>query len=57
MGYKILGFLVWRVIRWELDRTLARLDRKAAMAGLGGLLIAGLVIGGAIAAQRSPDDS
>ena len=57
MGYKILGFLVWRLIRWELDRTLARLDRKAAVAGLGGLLIAGLVIGGAIAAQRSPDDS
>ena len=57
MGYKILGFLVWRLIRWELDRTLARLDRKAAVAALGGLLIAGLVIGGAIVAQRSPDDS
>jgi hypothetical protein len=47
MGYKILGFIVWQGAKLYLRRRTDGLGRKAAIAGL-----AGLVVGGAIVAQR-----
>ncbi len=54
MGYKILGFVVWRALKWYLRR---RVDRKMAVAAAGGLLAAGAAIAAAVAAQRHTDDS
>lgn len=56
MGYKILGFAVWQVAKWYARRRLNQVDRKIAVAGVGGLVVAGLLIGGAVAAKRRPDD-
>jgi hypothetical protein len=47
MGYKILGFAVWQGGKWYLKRRSHGLRRKAALAAL-----AGLLVGGAIVAQR-----
>jgi hypothetical protein len=54
MGYKILGFVVWRGLKWYLRR---RVDPKVAMAAAGGLLAAGAAIAAAVAAQRHSGDS
>jgi hypothetical protein len=47
MGYKILGFAVWQGGKWYLRRRFHGVGRKAAIALLGGLVIAG-----GVAAQR-----
>ena len=47
MGYRLLGFTVWRGGKWYLRRRFAGTGRKFAMAGLGAL-----AVGGALAAQR-----
>jgi hypothetical protein len=47
MGYKILGFIVWQGGKLFLRRRTEGAARKAALAGL-----AGLVVGGMIVAQR-----
>jgi hypothetical protein len=47
MGYKLLGFLVWQGGKWYLRRRMPDVRRKAAIAG-----VAGLVVGGLIVAQR-----
>jgi hypothetical protein len=41
MGYKLLGFFVWQGARWYLRRRYPGLPRKAAIAGVAGLAIAG----------------
>jgi hypothetical protein len=52
MGYKLLGFLVWQRAKWRLRRRCQRLLRKAAMAAVVGLAVAG----GAAVARRHGDD-
>jgi hypothetical protein len=47
MGYKLLGFVVWQGGKWYLRHRTQGLRRKAAVAGL-----AGLVVAGAVVAQR-----
>lgn len=41
MGYKLLGFAVWRAGKWYLSRRLHDQQRKLALAGLAGLVLAG----------------
>jgi hypothetical protein len=50
MGYKVLGFAVWQGGKWYLRRRTKGLRRKAAIAGLAGVVVAGLLI-----AQRQQD--
>jgi len=47
MGYKILGFAVWQGGKWYLRRRFQGVRRKAAIALLGGAVVAG-----GIAVQR-----
>ncbi|HEY2436231.1 MAG TPA: hypothetical protein VGH93_03560 [Solirubrobacteraceae bacterium] len=54
MGYKILGYLVWRGGKWYARRRLQGARRTAAISAVGALVLAGLL--GASrqrAAQRS----
>jgi hypothetical protein len=44
MGYKILGFVVWRAGNWYVRRRLSGSSRKLAIAALGGALVAGAVV-------------
>ncbi len=46
MGYKALGFLVWRGARWYLGRKFPNTRRKVAV---GGAVAAGLAAGAAAA--------
>jgi hypothetical protein len=48
MGYKLLGFVVWQGGKWYVRRKVNGAARKVAIAGLGAL-----VLGGVIAAQRA----
>jgi hypothetical protein len=52
MGYKVLGFAVWQGSKWYLRRRLAGARRKAAIAGVCALVVAGL-----LAAQRQASDN
>jgi hypothetical protein len=52
MGYKLLGFIVWNGGKLYLRRRLNGTARKAALAAL-----AGLLIGGAVIAQRQHQSS
>jgi hypothetical protein len=47
MGYKLLGFAVWRGARWYARRRLGGARRKLALAGVSAAVVAGL-----FAAQR-----
>ena len=47
MGYKLLGFLVWRGARWYLQRRYGGAPRKVFAGG-----VIALVLAGAIVAQR-----
>jgi hypothetical protein len=47
MGYKLLGFIVWQGAKLYLRRRTSPVARKAAIAG-----VAGLALGGLVAAQR-----
>jgi hypothetical protein len=49
MGYKVLGYVVWRGAKWYVRRQVSERRRKLAFAG-----ISALVIAGAVAAQRGP---
>ncbi len=44
MGYRILGYAVWRGGKWYLRRRLGGAPRKLATAGAAGLLIAGIAV-------------
>jgi hypothetical protein len=47
MGYKILGYVVWNGGKWYARRRFGVLaSRKAAAAGIVGVAVAALVIGG-----------
>jgi hypothetical protein len=48
MGYKLLGFVVWRAGRWYLHRRFAGAQRKLAVG-----VVTALVVGGVVAAGRS----
>jgi hypothetical protein len=52
MGYKLLGFLVWRGGKWYLRRRMPELRPKLVVGGLAVLVVAG-VAAGVIASQRS----
>jgi hypothetical protein len=52
MGYKILGFAVWQGGKWYLRRRFRGAPQKVAIAGLAGVLIAGVLIAGGVAVQR-----
>jgi hypothetical protein len=51
MGYKLLGFAVWQGGKWYLRRRMSGFRRKAAIAGLSAVVVAGI-----IAALRQPTD-
>jgi hypothetical protein len=44
MGYKLLGFVVWQGGKLYLRRRLNGTARKAALAGLGALVVGGLIV-------------
>jgi hypothetical protein len=46
MGYKILGFAVWQGSKWYLRRRMSGLRAKAAIAGVGALVLAGVAVAG-----------
>jgi hypothetical protein len=50
MGYKLLGFMVWRGGKWYVRRRFHGTGRKLAVTAIAGLLLAGA---GAAAVQRS----
>ena len=52
MGYKLLGLAVWQGGKWYLRRRIPGVARKAAIAAL-----AGVVIAGVLAAQRQHSSS
>jgi hypothetical protein len=52
MGYKVLGFIVWQGGKLYLRNRSRDIARKAAVAG-----VAGLIVGGAIVAQRQRSPS
>lgn len=51
MGYKILGFAVWQGSKWYLRRRLGGTKAKAAIAGVGALVLAGVAVAGRQAAS------
>ena len=52
MGYKLLGFVVWEVLRIYMRRRFQGTARKLAIAGAAGAVVAGA----AVAAQRARSD-
>ena len=46
MGYKVLGFVVWRGGKWWFRRKLSDGPAKLAVAGLGAAVVAGAVAAG-----------
>jgi uncharacterized protein involved in exopolysaccharide biosynthesis len=53
MGYKLLGFAVWQGAKWYLHKRFPHAQRNLAIAGVAGLLLAGVAVGAA--RQRSSD--
>jgi hypothetical protein len=52
MGYKVLGYVVWQGGKWYVRRRFRGTPRKLAIAGLAGLLVAGAVV----AQRRTADE-
>ncbi|MDQ6745167.1 MAG: hypothetical protein M3Z27_04000 [Actinomycetota bacterium] len=46
MGYKILGYTVWRVGKWYARRKMQASQRTIAIAGVSTALVAGAVVAG-----------
>ncbi len=46
MGYKLLGFAVWRGGRWYLRRRIRGVRAKLAVGAVGAAVVAGLVLAG-----------
>ena len=46
MGYKLLGFAVWRGSKWYLRRRISGFRAKAAIAGVGAVVVAGVLVAG-----------
>ena len=55
MGYKILGYLVWRGGKWYARRRLQGARRTAAISAVGALVLAGVL--GAASRQRAAQRS
>jgi len=53
MGYKILGFVVWQGARLYLRSRFTGFRRKAVIAGLGVIIVAGVVAAGREATNSS----
>ena len=53
MGYKILGFIVWQGGRLYIRGHFSGFQRKAIVAGLGAVVIAGVVAAGRGATSSS----
>jgi hypothetical protein len=53
MGYKILGFIVWQGGRLFVRSRFTGFQRKAIVAGLGAVVIAGVVAAGRGATSSS----
>lgn len=45
MGYKVLGFAVWRGVKWYMRRRVG-VRGKAAVAGVGAAIVAGALVAG-----------
>ncbi len=52
MGYKLLGFVVWRGIRIYLRKSNKGTVLKAGLAGVGALAVAGAVFAGRQAVKQ-----
>jgi hypothetical protein len=52
MGYKILGFVVWKGAKWYVGHRVSRAKRFAA-AGAVGLGVGALLVAGAAAKSKS----
>jgi hypothetical protein len=50
MGYKLLGFAVWQGGKWYMRRRFKGFRRKAAIAGVSAMVVAGVVLAGRQAA-------
>jgi hypothetical protein len=46
MGYKILGFAVWQGSKWYVRRRMSGFPAKAAVAGVGAAIVAGVLVAG-----------
>jgi hypothetical protein len=46
MGYKLLGFAVWQGSKWYLRRRISGFRAKAAIAGVGAVVVAGVLVAG-----------
>ncbi len=44
MGYKVLGFVVWQGGKWYVRKRYSGTAGKAALAGIGAAVIAGVVV-------------
>jgi hypothetical protein len=52
MGYKLLGFVVWRGGTWYVRRRYSGAAAKAALAGLGVAVVAGVAVAARQASNR-----
>ena len=52
MGYKLLGFVVWRGGKWYLRKHSNGVAAKAALAGGGAAVVCGLVLAARQASKR-----
>ena len=55
MGYKVLGYVIWRGGKWYAKRRLRGAQRSLAITGVAALVLAGLV--GAFVRQRASQRS
>lgn len=53
MGYKVLGFIVWRGARWYMGRRYPDAGKKLA---IGGAAVGALAVGAAVAAGARQRD-
>jgi len=52
MGYKLLGFVVWQGSKWYVRKRYGATASKAALAGIGAAIVAGVVLAGRQANNR-----
>ena len=52
MGYKVLGFVVWQGGKWYVRKRYSGTAAKAALAGIGAAVIAGVVLAGRQASSK-----
>jgi hypothetical protein len=50
MGYKLLGYIIWRAGKWYVRRRFPNLGRNLVIAGAAGALLAAAAV--AVASQR-----